>query len=158
MGDRLNRFEQKGEIPSLADLHAANWLGARAAATQNAAQNNQIITQLGRLLADAAFAYVNQKTTQTRREQLERVVLAAEQALRTAAGSRLPAGQAGNVSAAILNTGPDQGKRITQEVAKWIGAPGAPGALNRAPFNLPPGLNIQRAMPATSTATAAAAG
>jgi hypothetical protein len=154
---RLNRFEKEGVIPSIAEREAAAWLGARAAASQNAAQVNAITLQLGRLLADAAHLVVDPATPAPRKETLERIVLAAEQALVAIADAKAQGRPKPNVTGALLAPGADHAKRIADEVNKWIGTSGAAGFLNVAPFNLPAGLNIQRAKPvATATATAAA--
>lgn len=148
---RLNRFEQKNELPAVADRLAAEWLGPRAVAMNNAANQNQITLRMARLLADCVYAYGTVGKLAERKEPIERVILSADAQLKAiatpkAAGKAIP-----DVTKAMLDGGPAQVDKMQAEVDRWIGTASAPGLLNAAPFNLPTGLAIKR--PATAPAT-----
>lgn len=148
---RLDRFEQKGESPSLSDTIATDYLAPQAVSGQNAQLQNRIAQLIGRLLADAVVAYVHQNPIGARREQLERVIFLAEnqlKAIATARGKTPP-----NITGAMQAVAANQGEQMIAELNKWIGAGNTPGVLSTAPFNLPIGLGIQRvAAPTTATA------
>jgi hypothetical protein len=151
--NRLNRFEKQGQVPSIAEREAAARLGARAVGMQNTQQLNNVVLQLGRLLADAVFAFNSSSTPAAHKEDLERVIIATEQALVAIANAKASGQPRPEVTRALLTPGPDQAQRIAAEVNKWIGTAESPGFLNAPPFSLPAGLNIQRVV-STATATA----
>jgi hypothetical protein len=146
LNGRLTRLEQADLPPVPADGEAATWLGARLANVNDAQLRNNAILQIGRILADAVHAYINQQPDAQQREQLAGVIRAAEQQLK----ARITGRTTPDVTAALQTPAAGRHAAMSAELEKWIGAG---GVLAQPPFNLPAGLNIRRPPP-TATAPA----
>ena len=100
-------------------------------------------------------AFFNGLTTslgadQRRIETVERVIRAAETALVVMVNRRIPDKQQVQVARAMLAGGATRGDEMRAACNNWVGIPqdrDFSGLLNKAPFNLERGLNIQRAIP-----------
>ncbi len=153
MDGRFNRFEQKWSPPTQADAEILPWLTARAAQANDAALRKDAVQRIARLLADAVHVYVERELPESYRKTLYKVIAAAEGQLKRIVNQP----GAPNVTAALTAAGDpaSRGSRILGELAKWVGMADAPGVLNQPPFELPRGLDIQRApVPRAATAPA----
>ena len=140
---RFKRFEEKWSVPRLADGEAAVWLGGRFAAVNDPATKKKIVLTVARLLADSVHVYAKQALKPSERRSLEAALLATETQLKAMVkGDAMP-----DISTIMIKDGKDQDKRAAMlaELDKWIGSAERDGVLNGAPFNLPVGLDIQRA-------------
>lgn len=148
---RLERFEQAGTQPTLADARAAGWLSKRAIAANNPAARKEAASRLGRLLADAVHVYTSQTLPDAQKRPIELTVLEAEALLKELVGGTQPPP---DVSGALLNGGALQQANMSRQVDLWIGTEQTAGLLNGPPFELPRVLGIKRPTTAAATATA----
>lgn len=140
---RCKRFEQKWNVPRLADGEAAVWLGGRFAAVNDQPTKKKIALAVARLMADSVYVYTKQALKPYEKHALEAVILASETQLQ----AMVNANATPNISTIMIKGVKDQDKNTAMlaELDKWIGSDDGAGILNGAPLNLPAGLNIQRA-------------
>ena len=132
------------------DGDAAAWLGKRALAAGNASASNSAAGRIARLMTSSVYAYFTEKLRKGQQELIERVIRAAETQLKAIVQSRAPNKQVPDITAAMLSGGPGRTDKMTLALNKWIGTTQSRGLLNDAPFNLKPGLGIERPSPTTA--------
>jgi hypothetical protein len=145
---RVEQIESKGLLPAPVDAQMAEFLAPRAAGSDNSNFVTSAANLAGRLLADAAYFYTRSSRGDIRNKQLERVIKTAEDQLKQIVRSKAAGVSLPDVTGAMLNNiteEPDvQTKAMNEALAAWIGQGETQGVLNRAPFNLPVGLAIER--------------
>jgi len=155
---RLLACEQNGKLPMEVNGQAAMWLAGRAGRINNQATQNQIVRQIGRLLADAVYTYLNEELEEAQQEQIEKLIRITEGQLQKAVKVRMPNATGfpkPTVIAAVLASGDDRDqKAVTTALAQWIGSAEKEGLLNQNPFSFPRQLGIQRQTKAPATAPA----
>jgi hypothetical protein len=149
-------YEEKGILPLKADGEALAWVADRAERGNDAAARLGATRRAARVLADAVYAYLNEKPGNEQRQELEELIIQVETRLEGLVrvvnrNVKLPDP---TVRAAMLAGGPERNKKMEAARDQWVGSGQSPGVLNAAPFDFPVGLGIKRPMPATSTAAA----
>jgi hypothetical protein len=158
LDSRADAFEQKESLPLRADADALAWLAERAGQSNNATLRIGVTQRAARLLADAVYAYLNNKLTRDLSVPLEETISQVEirlEVLVRAVDRNLKTPES-SVRAALLAGGDDRADKMTAAVTQWIGSGETQGVLNQPPFRFPVGLDIKRKPTATATATAAA--
>jgi hypothetical protein len=149
-------YEEKGILPLKADGEALAWVADRAERGNDAAARLGATRRAARVLADAVYAYLNEKPGNEQRQELEELIIQVETRLEGLVrvvnrNVKLPDP---TVRAAMLAGGPERNKKMEAARDQWVGSGQSPGVLNAASFDFPVGLGIKRPMPATSTAAA----
>ena len=98
-------------------------------------QRVQTVRDLASFLKFYATKYLNPATRPAERQLLERLMFRAEDLLEKIVK---PAQRAVSLRNALRDQ-PNVARNLPVELAKWIGAIGAPGLLNQAPWNVPIG-------------------
>lgn len=143
---RFTAFSEQKYLPVSADGEAAAWLASRVERTNNNQIRTAICQHIARLVVQIVDAYLSVKQDRTQKEQLERAMLTAEQALIVAVRVMSPNAAIPDPPLRTVMLGPAQDRvdKLEAVLAQWVGSTASAGLLNQAPFNLPRGLNAQR--------------
>ena len=139
---RFARMATGKSDPLPADAEATAWLAERFSFEQQQGKTD-IVKSIGTLLAHAVHMQVNRTLDERTKEQNLTLITAAETQLKD---TTQPPAPAPNVLGLLKRGEKPAPDAVAAELAKWIGGNGASGILNAAPFELPPGLGIQRAV------------